>query len=115
MDRLKRLLHILLAVWFVFLVAEPVPAHDCPMHTPSGYSANTDEGDNGHSIHPEGHFCLCLGCSAGSQSVLVGNVSSLGPIPHFILATKASASVIESCANAPDFILPPSTAPPGLL
>lgn len=126
MDRLRRLLHVLFALWFVFLVAEPIPAHDCPMHTPSGMSAHTVKGNDWGSHHHEHdeegkevtsatHFCLCLGCSSGSQSVAVGKVSSLGPIPHFVLAIRAPASVIENHADAPEFILPPSTAPPVLL
>lgn len=144
-----RLLQMLLGFWFVFLVAEPVPAHDCPMHTPAGISTGAGHGENGHSshdskeyglphhasghrtgtdrttesneTHPQAHnqdqptaahFCLCLGCSSGSQSIEAPSTGLTLPIPAQLFRVVKSEPIEAPTSEAPEYLLPPSTAPP---
>lgn len=143
-----RLLKAILAIWFAFLVAEPIPAHECEMHSPAGLvearindfhetsekdASDIDhkgsEGRQKHSHHGSHssesqsesqdshshHFCLCLGCSAGSQSQVVDQLAPTVPIPADLARENKPYPRVESLALEPDFTHPFATAPPGTL
>jgi hypothetical protein len=144
MHPVHRFISICLGLWFVFVVAEPVPVHECAMHKPSAgahQSAHTaqtvqvahdahgnhhvaqtppSEDCHGgvpteHSQQSQGvHLCLCLGCAAGSAPVAGAKPPAVVPVPAAIARLQAMYPRVERIAPEPEFILPPATAPPTL-
>jgi hypothetical protein len=140
-----------LGFWFVLLVAEPVPVHECAMHNPlaamrdhqsapehMSHGESTESPDQGHSAHhgakshksdtapaaqqhadaghpaQGAHLCLCLGCASGSAPVSGAKTATTVPVPAELARVRTTFTLIERSAPEPEFILPPSTAPPTL-
>ena len=127
------------ALWFTFVVTEPIPFHECAMHNPlvlmqqasappgNGGQAHRGQmsmmycgdqmshhggGQHGRSSHHRHHQCNCLGCCAGTALTLVPRLSGIVPVPERIAEAPRAYPVVWHVVTEPDFLLPPATAPP---
>ncbi len=89
MDVVRRVFGMWLGLWFVFLVAEPVPVHDCPMHSPHPQAAMGGAVSGGvhevapHSEEHHGSHGEETHQSHGKTTELSGsNVHSGSPTQH---------------------------------
>jgi hypothetical protein len=132
-----RVFAALFAPWFAFVVAEPVPMHDCPVHSAHAAAAGptdvaSDEmvmahdgmehaamehavpahqhGAPGHAGH---HQCCCLGMSCASVIVaLVPAPLPLGWLPAEIARVSAWPHADPLGAATADHVLPFANGPP---
>ncbi|MEI6740514.1 MAG: hypothetical protein WCK74_09410 [Gemmatimonadaceae bacterium] len=132
----SRLASALLAPWFAFVVADPVPMHGCPMHeavpaaasvAPAvdgamahhGHHAMSVDGagtqpDSAPSDHGQGHSCTCLGaCCVATPAPLPASTVSMetAPVGH---ARRSVAAMPRTLAVVlPDaYMRPFANGPP---
>jgi hypothetical protein len=139
MSLARRLFGFWFALWFTFVVTEPIPFHECAMHGPAALTAQAvldqratgddvsalrvlcgqldashaqhSGPDRGHAPHGT-HQCSCMGCCAGTPSMAVPRLAVIVPVPAEIARLRVVYPVVSRGAAARDVVLPPSTAPP---
>jgi hypothetical protein len=139
----SRVFAALFAPWFAFVVAEPVPLHDCPVHSLHPVSASAaamapmmdhgaiDHGgdaDMGHSPielaghvghhggsgHTGHHQCCCLGMSCASVFVVMTRPPALAWIPAEIRGTVSWGPAAAFVPVSADYVLPFGNGPPSV-
>jgi hypothetical protein len=136
----SRLFAALFAPWFAFVVAEPVPLHDCPVHSAhavSGVSALAPDaashammmahGEMDHaamqesapaehhhgSEHAGHHQCCCLGMSCASAIVALAPAPlPLAWVPVEVVRNVPRPAAIPLAPSGADHVLPFANGPP---
>ncbi|HEV8408999.1 MAG TPA: hypothetical protein VGQ30_00735 [Gemmatimonadaceae bacterium] len=132
-----RVFAALFAPWFAFVVAEPVPLHDCPVHSIHAVEAPAAEaaapmmanGEMDHAAmahaapahhhgapeHAGHHQCCCLGMSCASTAVaLVPSPMTLAWIPLEIQRVAMWPASTPHARASGDHTLPFANGPPAL-
>lgn len=126
---LGRAITALLGAWFLCFATEPVPVHDCPMHSARAALAAGGHGGHGMSTGamaaavtaadhgapaPTSHrdVCTCPGCCAATGAIVLPDVPTLAVSP---VTAPASAPLFDGTAvlpSAPDHDHPFANGPP---
>jgi hypothetical protein len=133
-----RLFAAFFAPWFAVVVAEPVPMHDCPMHsvhpatahdmassraTPAAefmappmphsgmQESNTEHGQStpGHAAH---HQCCCMGACCATGLAPVARVQQLAWVPAKLRSETVPSSAESFAPTAAPHALPFANGPP---
>lgn len=134
-----RLFAAFFAPWFALVVAEPVPMHDCPMHSlhpvaahamESSHARPASEHDMSAMSHagmeqsktghdrdapdraPMNHQCCCMGACCAAALAPIARVSHLAWVPA-VLRSEDAPPFSESFAPASvAHVLPFANGPP---
>jgi hypothetical protein len=133
-----RLFAALFAPWFAVVVAEPVPLHDCPMHSlhpaaahPMASSSVTPAGGRGMSgmahagleqsksfkehglpTHPAHHQCCCMGASCATALAAIARVPHLAWIPVQLRSETVPTFAASFANSSAEHVLPFANGPP---
>jgi hypothetical protein len=109
----RRLLAVLLAIWFPLYAAEPAALVACPMHGASHTAAAEHHAPAGSHDAPASHHCTCLGECCASTVALSAPEIIASFVPATVVAERAVVQVATSHApRVAEHALPFATAPP---
>jgi hypothetical protein len=141
----SRVFAALFAPWFALVVAEPVPLHDCPVHSvhpvsasavataasmmdhaamdhdgdadmgPSAIELAVPESHHHGSGHAGHHQCCCLGMSCASAFVVMTSPPVLAWIPAEVRRTVSWAPAAAFVPVGADYVLPFGNGPPSVV
>jgi hypothetical protein len=133
-----RLFAALFAPWFAVVVAEPVPLHDCPMHSlhpaaahamassqaaPAVESnmsarphADMEQSNGGHGREAPGHAahhqCCCMGACCAAALAPIEHVAQLCWVPAAVRSEAAPSRSDSFAPAATEHALPFANGPP---
>jgi hypothetical protein len=109
----RRLLAVLLAIWFPLYAVEPAALVACPMHGAPHAAAAEHHAPTGSHDAPASHHCTCLGDCCAS-TVAMSTPELVAPIvPATLVAVRVVVRAPSSYApRAAEHALPFATAPP---
>jgi hypothetical protein len=132
-----RLFTALFAPWFAILVAEPVPLHDCPMHslhpaaahamtsrhappaeafgTPTMPRPGMEHSKSGHEhgapVH-SAHQCCCMGVCCATALAPIARVPQLAWVPAALRSEVVPTFAASSGFDSAEHVLPFANGPP---
>jgi hypothetical protein len=133
-----RLFAALFAPWFAVVVAEPVPLHDCPMHSqhpaaahamasshatpvaalgaPAMPHSGMEQSNGGHEPgapeHPAHHQCCCIGTCCATALAPVARGAQLAWVPAELKSEAAPTAAKSFAPTAAPHALPFANGPP---
>ena len=134
----SRVFAVLFAPWFALVVAEPVPMHDCPMHSVHGAAMPHMTGDAGKSAvgdasqdrpeaagnhvsntrgrdmpsPPRHHQCCCLGSCCAAAPMTPTRAQHAACVPVEFQRDLPPVTGTQVVAASAEHILPFANAPP---
>lgn len=111
----------------MFIVTQPVPVHVCPLQSDVSESAQRVLAEGGalcaselhtpaspsDADHTQHHTtCHCIGTCCATAILTPARSTHLVPVPAAIAVQREQYPAVNHAFEAPDYRLPPATAPP---
>jgi hypothetical protein len=126
---LRRCLGTVFACWFAMVMAQPVTVRSCPMTggvleqlvpgqkpAAAGHAHHMAMDVTPHEQAPvhdhEQSQCNCIGDCCASIAAPLPVLGRFVPVPERLLVVGVQFSSVEHSFDTPDYLRPPTTAPP---